>query len=172
MDSSPTWIILGRVIGAHGIRGEIKVRAETDSVETFLQVGEVEINGRRYQVVGARPHKRKVLLSLAQINTRNEAEALSGQEVRVAQHQLPPLSEGEYYHFEILGLAVYQADNGAYLGRVTEIISTAAHDVYVVREGGREYLVPAREGVIEEIDLDQGWMRINPQAGVVETRAV
>ncbi|MDD3579464.1 MAG: ribosome maturation factor RimM [Desulfobacca sp.] len=172
MSASAPRIILGRVVGAHGIRGEIKVWAEAEGAETFLQIGEVELAGRGYQVTGARPHKRYLLLSLAGICTRNQAEALIGQEVRGAAESLPPLPEGEYYWDEILGLAVYRTDTGAYLGRVTEIIPTAAHDVYVVREGDREYLIPARVEVIQEISLEQGWMKIDPNVGVLETRAV
>ncbi|MBW1951787.1 MAG: hypothetical protein JRI66_01715 [Deltaproteobacteria bacterium] len=69
MQTSPPRIFLGRVIGAHGIRGELKVRAETDSAEILLQIGEVEIDGRHYQVTGVRPHKQHLLLSLAGIRT-------------------------------------------------------------------------------------------------------
>ncbi|MBW1917058.1 MAG: 16S rRNA processing protein RimM [Deltaproteobacteria bacterium] len=171
MQTSPPRIFLGRVIGAHGIRGELKVRAETDSAEILLQIGEVEIDGRHYQVTGVRPHKQHLLLSLAGINTRNQAEALIGQDLRGNAERLPPLPAGEYYWHEILGLDVYRADTGAWIGRVMEIIPTAAHDVYVVREGDQEYLIPAREEVIQDISLEQGWMTIDPNIGVVENRA-
>lgn len=172
MHPLPTWIVLGQVIGAHGIRGELKVRAEIDLAETFVQMGEVKIGGRFYQVSGVRTQKQHLLLSLAGISTRNQAEALIGQEIWGEAKSLPPLPAGEYYWFEILGLAVYRADTGDYLGRIAEIIPTAAHDVYVVRDGGPEYLFPAVEAVIQEIDLDQGWMKIDLNAGVVESRAV
>ncbi|MFP3866754.1 MAG: ribosome maturation factor RimM [Desulfobacteraceae bacterium] len=172
MPAVPPRIFLGRVIGAHGIRGELKVRAETDRAETFLQIGELKIDGRLYQVTDARPHKQHLLLSLAGVSTRNQAEALIGCELWGRAELFPPLAEDEYYWNEILGLDVYRTDTGVWIGRVTEIIPTAAHDIYVVRQGDREYLIPAVEEVIQEISLEQGWIKIDPNIGVLETRAV
>jgi 16S rRNA processing protein RimM len=167
----PSSLLLGRVVGAHGIRGELKIGGEVDALETLLQVGGVEIEGRFYQITGARPHKKNILLSLAGVETRNQAEDLIGLEVRARGCSLPPLEEGEYYWFDILGLAVFRGDTGAYFGRVVQIIPTPAHDVYVIREGEMEFLIPAVEDSILEIDVEQGRMTINPEGGMVQSGA-
>jgi 16S rRNA processing protein RimM len=88
-----------------------------------------------------------------------------GQDIWIERRQLPPLPPGEYYWFEILGLQVFRADTGACLGKVTAIMPTPGHDVYVVQDDNAEYLIPAVADVILSIAPDQGRIVIAP-AGI------
>lgn len=175
-DPSPTRLIpLGRVVGVHGLKGMLRVRlsgkpGELDP-ETFKAVGEILLGGEPFRVTRAARGRRHVLLGLAGVNTREQAEALVGREVQAEARRFPELSPGEYYWFQVLGLPVVHAEAGAVLGTLEEIWPTGAHDVFVVRQGEREILLPAVEEIIKEIDLDQGVIRVLPPPGLLELYA-
>ena len=173
---SPSHLIgLGRISGAHGIRGAVKVRpdasAATTDPEVFLAVAEVVIGGQKYNILQADRLKNQVLLQLAGVDSRSRAEQLLGQEVLGDRRRFPLLPPGEYYWFQLLGLPVYDAGNGALLGHLQEILPTPGHDVYVVAAGRREVLVPAVEEVIVEINLEEGFIKVAPPQGLLETYA-
>ncbi len=170
---SPSHLIgLGRISGAHGIRGAVKVRpdaaAATTDPEVFAAVAEVVVGGHKYTIIQADRLKNQVLLVLAGIDSRDRAEQLVGQEVLGDRRRFPQLPPGEYYWFQLLGLPVYDAGNGALLGHLQEILPTPGHDVYVVVEGRREVLFPAVEEVVVEINLAEGFIKVAPPAGLIE----
>ena len=166
---------LGQISGAQGLRGGVKVRptaeAATTDPEVFLALGEVVVGGRDYQVLAAERRKNQVLLFLAGVHSRSQAEELAGQEVRGDRRRFPALPPGEYYWFQVLGLPVINAADGAVLGSLAEIIPTPAHDVYVVRQGDREALLPAVEDVIVEINPEAGYIKVAPPEGLLEAHA-
>jgi 16S rRNA processing protein RimM len=166
---------LGRISGVHGLRGALKLRADaaaaTTDPEVIIALGEVEIEGRRHRVLEAGPLKGQILLRLEGIGTRDQAEALIGREVKGESSRFPPLPEGEYYWFQVLGLPVLNTADGAVLGHLEEIIPTPGHDVYVVRRGNYEILLPAVEEVIIEINLEEGWIRVAPPPDLLEAYA-
>jgi 16S rRNA processing protein RimM len=166
---------LGRVAGVHGLQGALKLKADPRAATTdpavIQALGEVVIGERRYQVLRAERHRRQVLLYLSGVHTRGEAEPLMGQEVLGDRRRFPPLPLGEYWWFQVLGLPVLDAGDGTRLGILTEIIPTPAHDVYVVRQGPREVLIPAVEEVVAEINLEEGWVKVAPPPGLLETYA-
>jgi len=171
----PLLVGLGRVSGVHGLRGALKVRADAGAATTdpgvIAALGEVELGGRRYRVLESSRQKGQILLGLEGVQTRDQAEALIGQELKGEVNRFPPLPEGEYYWFQVLGLPVLNAANGARLGYLQEIIPTPAHDVYVVRQGEKELLLPAVEEVITEINLKEGWIKVLPPPGLLEAYA-
>jgi 16S rRNA processing protein RimM len=149
-------ICLGRITSAHGLKGEVKAVVAVDDLETLETVGVIEVDTVSYQILAARFQKRNLILSLAEVQTREEAEKLAGKDIWIDSGRLPKLPDGEYYWFEVLGLEVFRADTGESVGRIKSIMPTPAHDVYVVREQEIEYLIPAVAEVILSIDPDQG----------------
>lgn len=141
--------------------------ATTTDPEVFAALGEVWIGGHKHQVLEAGRLKTQVILHLTGIDTRNQAEALVGLAVEGDRARFPALPDGEYYWFQVLGLPVVNAADGALLGYLEEIIPTPAHDVYVVRAGEREVLLPAVEDVIIEINLKEGVLRALPPEGLL-----
>lgn len=173
---SPSHLIgLGRISGAHGIRGAVKVRPDaadaTTDPEVFLALAEVVVGGHNYTIEQADRLKNQVLLVLAGIDSRSRAEQLVGQEVLGDRRRFPRLPPGEYYWFQLLGLPVYDAGNGALLGHLQEILPTPGHDVYVVVHDRREVMLPAVEEVIVEINLAEGFIRVAPPRGLLEAYA-
>jgi len=175
LPNSGALIGLGQVSGAQGLQGAVKVRADAEAAttdpEVFAALGEVWIGGRGYQVLKAGRHKNQVLLWLDGVDTRSRAEELAGLHVFGDRRRFPPLPDGEYYWFEVLGLPVVNAADGVWLGHLDHIISTPGHDVYVVRQGEREILLPAVEDVIVEINLEVGMIRVLPPLGLLEIDA-
>jgi 16S rRNA processing protein RimM len=159
---------MGQVSGAQGLKGAVKVRADAEAAttdpEVFAAVGEVWIGGRGFEVLQAGRHKNQVLLWLDGVDTRSRAEELAGR-------RFPRLPPGEFYWFQVLGLPVVNAADGTLLGHLDHIISTPGHDVYAVRQGEREVLLPAVEEVIVEINLEAGVIKVLPPDGLLETYA-
>ena len=174
-DFPPHLIGLGRISGAHGIRGAVKVRpdaaAATTDPEVFAALGEVVIGGQTFAILQADRLKNQVLLRLAGVDTRSRAEQLTGRQVLGDRRRFPPLPPGEYYWFQLLGLPVYDAGDGALLGRLQEILPTPGHDVYVVVQGQRELLLPAVAEVVVEINLEEGFLKVAPTPGLLENYA-
>lgn len=173
---SPSRLIpLGRVVGVHGLKGMLRVglsgRPEELSPETFKAVGEIWLGGEAFRVLRAARGRRHILLGLAGVNTREQAEDLVGREVMAEAQRFPKLPPGEYYWFQVLGLKVVHIEGGTVLGTLQEIWPTGAHDVFVVRQEKQEILLPVVEEVIREIDLDQGVIRVLPPPGLLELYA-
>jgi 16S rRNA processing protein RimM len=170
-ESAPRRICLGRITSALGLKGEVKAWAAVDDLETLEAVGELELDTVSYQILTARFQKNCLILSLAGVQTRKQAEMLVGKDIWLDPGRLPKLPAGEYYWFEILGLRVFRADTGDYVGRVKAIMPTPAHDVYVVQEEKVEYLIPAVAEVILSIDPDQGRLLIAPEGLTTQSGA-
>jgi len=114
-----------------------------------------------YRPIAVRPHKKFILALLEGIQSRAEAEQLRGKVVLVDAAELPPLDADEYYWHDILGMRVVTEDGGN-VGTITEIFPTRSNDVYVVREGEREVLIPAIKEVVVSIDMKARTMVIRP----------
>ena len=171
------WIQIGEVVGAHGVKGGLKIRYYAESM-TFLAPGRQIViesaQGRRaYQIAQCQPYKNVVRLVLERVATREQAEALSGCGVLIPKADLPALEGGDHYWVDLIDLSVYST-TGQALGRVTGIIATGANDVYVVRpadsDPAGEILVPAIASVVIEIDMARGRMIVDLPEGLVEDR--
>ena len=173
----PSYIIVGRVRRPHGIRGEVRVEILTDYPERLVQhdylylahaqsPDEVE----RYPLEAVRPHKGILLIKLGGVDDRDAAEELRGTLVQVPFEEAVPLEEGEYYHFQLIGMDV-EMETGEWLGRVAEVIETGAHDVYVIRGPRGEVLLPAIEDVILELNTKTRKMVVRPLPGLLDEEA-
>jgi len=171
----PGLVSLGRVVGVHGLKGMLRVgfpgRSGDLDPETFTALGEILVGGERFVVRKASRGRKHVLVGLEGVETREQAEALVGREVQGESGRFPELPPGEYYWFQVLGLPVIHASNGEVLGYLADIWPTGAHDVYVVRQEGREMLLPAVEEVIQEIDLQEGCLKVWPPEGLLDLYA-
>ncbi len=161
------FLVIGRVLAPRGVRGELKVAIETDTPERFLRTARVFLGEehRVYTVRAARLHQGNALLRLSGIETRNDAEVWRNAYVYVAVEDAVPLEEGEYYHYQIEGLAVHTRE-GENLGRVVTVLQTGANDVWVVRGRGGEVLIPALKDVVIDVDLDAGVITVDLPEGL------
>jgi 16S rRNA processing protein RimM len=151
------FVTVGRVLGARGVRGELRIEPLTDFPERFQRGAQLWIGGARYIVRLSRMHRGALLLQLEGVDTRGEADALRGLLLELPEAAVAELGEGQYYRHHIIGLEVVSTAGEA-LGRVAEIVETGANDVYAVRNDEGELLLPAIDDVIKQIDLERGRM--------------
>jgi 16S rRNA processing protein RimM len=172
-EPEPRYLAVGQVVGAHGLRGELKVRILTDDPQRFGQLrrvfmGQPGEEPKPWVLEGQRLHKGQVLLRLRGCRDRTAAAAFLHYLVQVPLAEAIPLEEGEYFEHQILGLGVWTPGD-QFLGRVIDILYTGANEVYVVQDptGGKELLIPAIEGVVMVVDLEAERLVVELPAGLV-----
>lgn len=159
------FVLVGRILGAFGVRGEVKLQSFTDPQRAILgyqpwslrteQGGERELSGAR-----GRDTAKGIVATLPDVADRDAAEALRGTEVWVSRTKLPPPSPGEYYWVDLEGLRVVNAEGVAF-GTVSHLFSTGANDVLVV-QGERERMLPfVQPDVIQSVDFEVGLIRVD-----------
>ena len=163
-------VTVGRVIRPHGVKGDVVVRRFGEGEEVLAQGAELTCRqGEReftLTVSESRPYKKDWLVSFKNMGDRNEAEALTGTELFVDAKALPPLPEGTYYNYQLMGLKVVTV-RGESLGRVEDILETGARDVIVVHGDRGEVLLPSIPQVIRRIDLEAGIIEVELLPGLL-----
>jgi len=170
--------VLGRVVGAHGIRGEIRVRWFGDGPENLLTAKQLELADARgsedpaplgYEIEGGGTGRAgEVRLALRGVEDRDAAEALRGRFVLIAAGALPAPREGEVYWYQLVGCQV-ELPSGEPVGRVREIWETPAHDVLVVvGADGRDRLIPAAPAITRHVDVAARRIVIEDLPGLID----
>lgn len=169
-------VIVGRIVKAHGIRGEVKVLPETDDPERFLdfesvyvgtepgKVHEYTIKGIRFQ-----PSSKgiTVLASFDEVKTRNDADALVKSKLYVSESELE-LDSDEYFLYDLIGCTVLNREEEV-IGVVKDVLEMPAQIVYLVsRTGKSDVMIPAVDVFIEEVDLDKRRIVINSIDGLID----
>lgn len=164
----PRFLIIGRVLKPFGVRGELKVEILTDFPERFASLRQVFLgdDAKSCVVESARRHGNAALIKLAGIDTPEAAAALREQLVYVAREDAVTLPAHQVYLYQLIGLRVLTTA-GTPLGELVDVLDTRANDVYIVRDGAREILLPAIPTVIKEINLARGEMRVELMDGLV-----
>ncbi len=171
MRQRPDFILIGKIRNAHGIKGEVVVIPITDDVEQFTTLKEIVIQdkqGKRHflAIERARFQRDRVILKLATIDDRTAAEHLRGRYIEKRREDCPPLPEGEFYIFDLIGLNV-RTTNDVWLGKLVDVMTLPANDVFVVQGDDQEYLIPVIKSVIKSVDLEQELIIIEPIAGLL-----
>ena len=144
---------LGRVVGAFGIKGWIRLQSHTAPPEGILRYPRWTIGGREWEVVDGHAQGTTVVAGLAGLTDRNAAAAMRGATIEVPRSVLPKAKRGEFYWTDVLGAEVVST-SGAKLGRLMSLTSNGAQDVMVVADGERERLIPAVTGpIVQGVDV-------------------
>lgn len=164
--AEPT-VAVGRITGAHGIGGEVKVLVLSEVPERFASGATVYLeDGRTLTVASSRPHRGGLLVRFAQVPDRTAAERLSGHVLFVPESMSPELPEGSWWDHQLIGCAVTTED-GRLLGELLDVIHTAANDVWsAVDAQGRETLVPALRDVVVSVDVAGKRVVVRPVPGL------
>jgi len=165
-------VLLGKILATHGIKGQLRVAVYSGDFATILSLGSVMLKGpdgrmETFEVSASIVHGKKLIVSFKEYENINQVLHLVGREIYTTREQMPELSEGEFYWSDLLGLKVV-TDGGESLGVVVDIIVTGSNDVYVVKDGKREYLIPALADVVLDINLDEGIMTVCPPEGLLD----
>lgn len=163
---------IGKIVNTHGIRGEVKILRITDFEERFTPGNQVIIASGQGDVTltihSHRIHKGFDLITFAGYTNINEVEKWKGMNLYIDKNQTNELEENAYYYHEIIGCEV-QTMEGERLGKVKEILSPGANDVWVVQiPGKKDLLLPYIEDVIKKVDIDAGVISVNLMEGMLD----
>ncbi len=167
------WFNVGKIVNTHGIRGEVRVISKTDFADERYKVGNVLflfMPGSKgpieLTVKSHRKHKNFDLLTFEGFENINDVEKFRDGIIKVPESQLGNLEEDEYYYHEIIGCQVFTAE-GEEIGKVTEILSPGANDVWVIKsKAGKEILIPYIEDVVKKVDVKDKVIIIEPMEGL------
>ncbi|HEY2033291.1 MAG TPA: ribosome maturation factor RimM [Rhizomicrobium sp.] len=150
-------VLLGVIIGAQGLKGELKVKAFTQSPENLAAYGPLHMkNGKSFRVISVREAKDGAVVALDGVNDRNAAEALKGAELYVPRSALPKEDADEFYHADLIGLRAEDTEGRA-MGTVRALHNFGAGDVIeLARDDGDEVFLPFTREVAREIDTEGG----------------
>lgn len=165
-------VAIGVVSGTHGYKGTFKVRSLSSHPERFRALQTVLLDSargiREFPVESCTAYQDGLLIKLEGIDSKEDAMTYRHARLCVAESDVFPLPEGEYYHFQLLGLEVFDAVRGS-LGPVSDILETGANDVYVTQSPRYgEVLIPALEHVILQIDLERRRMDVQLPDGLLD----
>ena len=169
-------LVVGRVIKAHGITGELAVDVRTDDPDERFAPG-MTLRARpsrggpqrEYVIESAREHSGRLLVRLEGVADRNAAEALRGNIFLVDTADLPPIDDpDEFYDHQLEGLSVVTT-SGTVVGNVNEVLHTAAGELLsVTSESGGEVLVPFVGAIVTEVSLQNQTIEIDPPDGLLD----
>lgn len=160
----------GKIVGTHGVRGEIRVQPWADSPAFLLRFGTLYLdeNGQnRLQITASRVHGNLVLLKCKGVDSIAEAEQLRGKIVYMNREDAG-LEPGSYFIQDLLGCTVLHSETGEALGVLSDVSQTGANDVWHIRKDGKEYLVPVIEEVVKTVDPAAGKITILPIKGIFD----
>ena len=169
------WLPVGKVVGAQGLRGELRVNPASDFPERFTQPGprwlqtqgspprEIELTSGRQQ-----PGKSLFIVRFKGIDNRSSAEALVGQTLLVRADDRPQLEEGEFHLLDLVGLEARLSREAEAIGIVTDLISGGNDLLEITRPDGRKLLVPFVEAIVPDVHLQDGWILLTPPPGLLE----
>lgn len=159
-DRSERRIALAAVAGAHGIKGELRLKLFSDSIDSLSRQQTLYVGGSERRLLSVRDAGKTAVARVEGVDDRSAAEALRGSLVEIPRSALPPLEEGEYYHSDLIGLAATDPD-GKPLGTVIGVENYGAGDLLEIEiQSGKRHLIPFRDGIADLVD---GKILIDPE---------
>lgn len=161
------YLEVGKITNVHGIMGEVRVQPWADSPDFLCQFKTLYVDSSHWpiQVERARVHKNMVILKLQGVTDVNSALAMRNAVLYIDRKDVQ-LPEGSFFLADLMGMEVRDAASGAVLGQIVDILTLPANNVYVVRGGARELMIPAVDQFIAEVNVDEGYLRVNMMEGL------
>jgi 16S rRNA processing protein RimM len=161
------YVTIAQVLAPWGVEGKLRVDVITDFPHRLTPHSRVYLDHKPVTIVSASWHKGQAIIKLEGIDSDEQAEKLRGKALEIHYRQLETLPEGQYYHFQLIGLEVWTTQ-GQRIGKVVRVLSTPANDNYVVASEKGEILIPAIEDVVKGIDLEAKRITIEAIKGLLE----
>ena len=159
----------GKIVNTHGIRGEVKIMPYTDTPELLAEFDRLFMGRNKDEVtiVRSRVFKNMVIAKIEGVDTPEDAEKLRNKLLYMHRDDLE-LGEDTYFIQDLIGMEVRDADSDELYGVIDDVMQTGANDVYVVKSGDKELLVPAIADVVISTDIDGNVMTIRPLDGLFD----
>ena len=153
-------VALAAVAGAHGVKGEVRLKLFTDSVENLARHQSLFVGGDELRLLAVRDGGKVAVARFEGVGDRSAAESLRGKLIEADRASLPPLDEGEYYHSDLIDLPCFNRE-GQRIGTVVAVENFGAGDLLEVeKQDGRRSLIPFKSGVA---DLEEGRIVLDPE---------
>ena len=146
----------GQIVSTHGIAGEVKILPWCDGPEFLKEFDTFYIEGTAYPVEQARVHKNMLLCKLSGVDDMNAAQVMKNKVVCIDRDDAR-IPEGRVFISDLIGLPVYA--DGQEIGVLKDVYTGPANDVYIVK-GEREYMIPAVSEFLEDVNVDEGYVRV------------
>tara|TARA_Y100001970_G_scaffold248382_2_gene317915 strand:+ start:8465 stop:8959 length:495 start_codon:yes stop_codon:yes gene_type:complete len=154
-------VAVGQIFSIFGIKGQVKVRPLSDVTSRFTAGNKVILNNQEVLIQKVSKQKWYYILLLENYNTPDKAKTLKDKFIYIKPSQIPHQQNDTYYYYELIGLSVINV-NQSYLGKISNIITTGANDVYVItNEDNEEILIPAIKSVILDVDIKSQKMTVD-----------
>lgn len=163
------YLMVGVIANTHGVRGEVKVYPTTDDVNRFKKLKEIYMGEEKapLHIQSVKFQKNMVILGFKEYTSLNEVEGLRNKELFVDRAHAVKLQKDEYFISDLIGLKVV-TDEGADLGELTDVMTTGANDVYVVKTtDGKEVLLPAIKECVLKVDMNERVMSVHIMEGLL-----
>ncbi len=169
------WLAVGKVVGAQGLRGELRINPASDFPERFTTPGprwlkaqgstpkKIELNSGRQL-----PGKNVFVVRFTGVDSRDAAKALVGQTLMVPADDRPELDEGEFHLLDLVGLEARLENPTEVIGTVSDLISGGNDLLEITRLDGRKLLIPFVDSIVPEVHLEEGWLLLTPPPGLLD----
>ena len=161
------YLEVGKVVATHGVMGEVRVQPWADSPQFLCQFKTLYVDKALvpYKVERARPHKNMAIIKFEQVYDVPSALAMRNAVLYIDRDDVQ-LPEGAFFLADVIGIEARDAASGAVLGHVADVLTLPANNVYVVRGGPRELMIPAVDEFVPKVDVDAGYMLVNMVDGL------
>lgn len=162
------YLEIGKIVNTRGLKGEVKVVPWADYPEVFEEISFVYGNDeKRYLIENVKYQKNNVILKLEGVDTIESAEKLKNTVLYVRKDTFGDMDEGTFFVADLIGLDVFD-ENDTFLGKLSDVFTAGGADVYTVKkEGGKDLLLPALKSVVNEINLDEGFVKVTVPDGLL-----
>lgn len=157
----------GKIVGTHGVRGEMRVECWCDSPQFLAQFKTLYLNeGQEKLKVKSRAHKNMVLMKVPGVDTIEQADLFRGKVLYINRSDIK-LDKGAYFVQDMIGLSVVDSNTDEVYGKVNDVLKTGSNDVYEMKgEDSKMYYIPAIPDIIDKVDVDGGTLYITPMKGL------
>ena len=164
-------IVVGRILRAHGVKGEVSVLVESDVPGRFAVGSRLTAvagrSRRQLEIVAVRRHQRRLLVRFLGVEAREEADSLRGSSLEITADRVPPSAPGSYYFFELVGCRC-EARAAGPLGRVVDVIEDGGGLLLEVVSGQKSRLIPFVERFLVAVDIEAQRIELDLPPGLIE----
>ncbi|MBQ5911076.1 MAG: 16S rRNA processing protein RimM [Clostridia bacterium] len=158
----------GKIVGTHGVRGMVRIQAWCDTPEFFCSLKKVYLDKDGKQslnIVKSSPHGNVVIAQIKGVDSIEEAEKYRNKVLYMDRHDAK-LEEGRYFICDLIGCQVFDSATSKKLGVLSDVSETGANDVWHIKDGEKEYLIPCIDEVVVSVDVDNEKIVISPLKGI------
>lgn len=164
------YLEIGKVNNTHGLKGEIKLSMWCDDIDYLKQLKTVYLDEKGripLTLINARSQKNIAILKFAEITSVEQAQELKNK-VLYCNRDDATIDDGAYYLADVIGCKVVDVDTNEDYGKIVDVMNYGAGDIYDVKKGKKDNLIPVTDDIVKKIDTENGVVKIKPMKGLFD----